>query len=63
MMFYAFAFWWGSHASSQRGNSTFTISKKSLWALGFCAAGAGQGAAFAGDANAAGRRVSHLRAH
>ena len=59
MMFYAFAFWWGSHLIA-KGELDFYDFMKSLWALGFCAAGAGQGAAFAGDANAAQGAASRI---
>ena len=52
MLFYAFAFWWGSWLIAERQLDFYDF-MKSLWALGFCAAGAGQAAAFAGDASAA----------
>jgi ATP-binding cassette subfamily B (MDR/TAP) protein 1 len=52
MLFYAFAFWWGSELIT-RGELNFYDFMKALWALGFCAAGAGQAAAFAGDAASA----------
>ncbi|ABO93894.1 ABC(ABCB) family transporter: multidrug (P-glycoprotein-like protein) (ABCB) [Ostreococcus lucimarinus CCE9901] len=48
MGFYGFAFWWGGQLIG-KGELTFMDFMKSLWALGFCAAGAGQAATFAGD--------------
>lgn len=48
MGFYGFAFWWGGVLIG-RGELTFMDFMRSLWALGFCAAGAGQAATFAGD--------------
>ena len=48
MGFYGFAFWWGGELI-RKGELNFMDFMKSLWALGFCAAGAGQAATFAGD--------------
>mmetsp|Transcript_9385 Transcript_9385/g.21148 ORF Transcript_9385/g.21148 Transcript_9385/m.21148 type:complete len:1404 (-) Transcript_9385:64-4275(-) len=48
MGFYGFAFWWGGQLIG-KGELNFMDFMKSLWALGFCAAGAGQAATFAGD--------------
>ena len=59
MLFYAFAFWYGSELISQ-GEIGFYDFMKALWALGFCAAGAGQAAAFAGDAAAAQTAASRI---
>jgi ATP-binding cassette subfamily B (MDR/TAP) protein 1 len=59
MLFYAFAFWWGSTLIA-RGEISFYDFMKSLWALGFCAAGAGQAAAFAGDAVVAQAAASRI---
>ena len=52
MLFYAFAFWWGSWLMV-RGHHDYYDFMRSLWALGFLAAGMGQAAGFAGDAAAA----------
>ena len=55
MLFYAFAFWWGGWL--MEGNwgpaLTFDDLMRSLWALGFMAAGMGGVASFAGDARKA----------
>ena len=59
MLFYAFAFWWGAELMSD-GELDFYDFMKALWALGFCAAGAGQAAAFAGDARAANVAASRI---
>jgi ATP-binding cassette subfamily B (MDR/TAP) protein 1 len=59
MLFYAFAFWYGAELISQ-GEIDFYDFMKALWALGFCAAGAGQAAAFAGDAAAAQTAASRV---
>jgi len=59
MLFYAFAFWWGAELISQ-GELDFYDFMKALWALGFCAAGAGQAAAFAGDAASAQTAASRI---
>ena len=59
MLFYAFAFWYGAALISQ-GEIEFYDFMKALWALGFCAAGAGQAAAFAGDAAAAQTAASRV---
>ncbi|ACO66535.1 ATP-binding cassette superfamily, partial [Micromonas commoda] len=59
MLFYAFAFWWGAELIA-KGELDFYDFMKSLWALGFCAAGAGQAAAFAGDATAAGSAAARI---
>jgi len=59
MLFYAFAFWYGAELISQ-GEIEFYDFMKALWALGFCAAGAGQAAAFAGDAAAAQTAASRV---
>jgi len=48
MGFYGFAFWWGGQLI-KKGELNFMDFMRSLWALGFCAAGAGQAATFAGD--------------
>ena len=48
MGFYGFAFWWGGQLI-KKGELNFMDFMKSLWALGFCAAGVGQAATFAGD--------------
>ena len=56
---YAFAFWWGAELMSD-GELDFYDFMKALWALGFCAAGAGQAAAFAGDARAANVAASRI---
>ena len=59
MLFYAFAFWWGAELIA-KGELDFYDFMKTLWALGFCAAGAGQAAAFAGDAAAAGSAANRI---
>ena len=59
MLFYAFAFWYGAELIS-KGEIDFYDFMKALWALGFCAAGAGQAAAFAGDAAAAQTAASRI---
>jgi ATP-binding cassette subfamily B (MDR/TAP) protein 1 len=59
MLFYAFAFWYGAELIS-KGEIDFYDFMKALWALGFCAAGAGQAAAFAGDAAAAQTAASRV---
>jgi len=41
MLFYAFAFWWGGQLIKTPGELDFYNFMKALWALGFCAAGAG----------------------
>ena len=48
MGFYGFAFWWGGQLI-KKDELNFMDFMKSLWALGFCAAGVGQAATFAGD--------------
>jgi len=59
MLFYAFAFWWGGQLM-KTGELNFYDLMKALWALGFCAAGAGQAAVFAGDAKAANAAASRI---
>ena len=51
MGFYGYAFWLGGYFIN-KGELTFIDFMKSLWALGFCAAGAGQAAMFMGDKTA-----------
>ena len=62
MGFYGYAFWLGGYFIN-KGELTFIDFMKSLWALGFCAAGAGQAAMFMGDktaGNAAASRIFEL---
>ena len=59
MGFYGFAFWLGGYFIN-KGELSFLDFMKSLWALGFCAAGAGQAAVFMGDKTAGNTAASRI---
>jgi ATP-binding cassette, subfamily B (MDR/TAP), member 1 len=59
MGFYGYAFWLGGYFI-ERGDLSFIDFMKALWALGFCAAGAGQAAMFMGDKAAGGSAASRI---
>ncbi len=59
MGFYGFAFWLGGYFIN-KGELSFLDFMKSLWALGFCAAGAGQAAMFMGDKTAGNTAASRI---